>query len=125
MKLKFIAKIAAAVIIIVPAIGYMTYYTMNAENIPFETVCVDGNSKFNEDLCANVGKRAHSIKNMLGINDTDYGKIVGVAWRQRGSIISSQGQEMRYSASNSYYYIISGDKKGYYFLRIVSETEAR
>ena len=125
MKIKTIVKLVAAAIVVIPVVGGIIYYSMNAVNIPFETVCVEGNEKYT-DLCDNIGKRAHSIKNMIAINDTDYGKIVGVAWRVRDSRISGPGQEARYSASNSYYYIISSDnRKDYYFLRIVSEIEAK
>lgn len=123
MNIKTIIKIVVSLVIVIPAVGGIGYYAINAENIPFESVCEKGHKKYT-NLCENVGKRAKSIKNMTAINNADYGKIVGVAWRQRGSIISSSGQDQRYSASNSYYYIISGDKRGYYFLRIVSEIAA-
>lgn len=124
MKIKTIIKIVTSLIIVIPAAMGIGYYATNSENIPFETVCVAGHKKYTS-LCDNIGKRAKSIKNMTAINNTDYGKIFGVAWRQRGSKISSPGQDQRYSASNSYYYIISADKKGYYFLRIASEIEAQ
>jgi len=124
MKVKTIVTIVVSVAIVVPVIWVLTNYAMNAENIPFETVCEKGHDKYT-DYCDNVGKRARSIKRMLVLNDTDYGKIIGVAWRQRGSTISSPGQDKRYSESNSYYYIISSDKKGYYFLRIVSEIDPK
>jgi hypothetical protein len=124
MKLKTIVKIIVSMAIVIPAIGAMTYYAMNSETVPFESVCDPDNNRYT-NLCDNVSKRARSTRNMTGINNTDYGTIIGVAWRQRGSIISSPGQELRYSSSNSYYYIISGDKKGYFFLLIASEVAAK
>jgi hypothetical protein len=123
-RIKTIFKIVLSVIIVVAALGTFAYYAMNAENIPFETVCEKGHPRYN-DLCGNVGKRARTIKNMAAIRDVDYGEIIGVAWRQRGSIISSPGQVIRFSESNSYYYIVRSDQKGYYFLRLTSEVDAR
>ena len=125
MQIKTIVKLIATVAVIIPLIGGVVYFVMNAENIPFESVCEKGHDKYT-DLCENVNKKAFSTKNMAAINNTDYGKIIGVAWRTRNGRISSPGQRARYSESNSYYYIInSNSKKDYYFLRIVSEIDAR
>ena len=76
-------------------------------------------------MCDNIGKRAHTAKNLQLLNDNDFGEIIGVSWRKRGSMINIPGQEHRVSDSNSYYYIIKSDKKGYYFLRIADETDPR
>lgn len=124
MQVKTIVKIVIGIIVIIPIIGITVYFVMNAESIPFETVCSAQHEKYT-DLCENVGKRAHTKKSLQLLNDKDYGKIVGVAWRQRGNKISAPGQEVRVSESNAYYYIIAGDKKGYYFLRLVTETDAK
>lgn len=115
-------KLVLALLIIIPLIGVVVYYTANSKNIPFESVCDEGHDKYTP-LCENVGKRANTKKSMLALNDTDFGEIVGVSWRIRGGTISSPGQELRYSNSNSYYYIIGSDKEDYYFLRITTEID--
>jgi hypothetical protein len=120
MKIKTILKIVATAVVVVPLIGVAAYYAMNSENIPFESICDPGNDKYTP-LCKNIGKRAHTKRSLQGFQNTDFGEIIGVAWRARGSKISAPGQDIRTSESNSYYYIIRGDKKGFYFLRIVSE----
>lgn len=119
-----VIKIIAAITIVVPIIYGVVYYSLNSENVPFESVCEKGHDKYT-DLCGNVGKFAHTKKNLRIVNDANFGKIIGVSWRVRGGIISSPGQDLRYSNSNSYYYIIKADDKEYYFLRLTSETEAK
>jgi len=108
-------------------IGGLIYYTMNQENLEFNSVCDNTTDDQYTDLCNNVGKHAFGIKQLYNVNkDTDYGPILGVAWRRQGSIISSYGQERRYSEGNSYYYIIGSDtNKNYQYLRLTTETEAK
>ena len=125
MGAKTILKILAAVIIVVPAIIWATMSdSSSSKNSPFESVCNNDHDKYTP-LCKNIGKRAHIIQNMLAVNDTDFGEIVGIAWRVRGSSISAPGQKVRYSAGNFYYYIIRVDEKGYFFLRLVREVDPR
>lgn len=123
MQVKTIVKITIGLIVVSGLMAGVGYFVMNSESIPFESVCEPNNEKYT-DLCDNVGKSARTKKSLKLLNDTNYGKIVGVAWRQRGGKISAPGQRVRTSESNSYYYIIAGEKKGFYFLRIVSETDA-
>lgn len=107
------------------AVAGVGYYMMNREVLKFETVCVANNTKFNEELCGHVGKRAYSLSRMSSLNDRDFGKIVGVAWRTKGTQISAAGQKKRVSPKNGYYYIIQQDGSDYSFLRLVEETEPR
>lgn len=115
-------KIVIAALIVIPLVGGMGYYVMNSKPLPFESVCKKGHDQYT-DLCDNVGKRAWSLPNMISINDKDYGPILGVAWRKKGSIISSRGRDRRYSERNAYYYIIGSDKSDYTYLRLASEIE--
>jgi hypothetical protein len=117
-----------AIMFIIPLIGAIGYFLMNARTMDFESICDDKtNKKYNENLCANVGKRAVSQQSVINVNDKDYGVIIGVAWRTKGSIINSSNQKQkRVSEKNAYYYIISsGDKGEGQFLRAVSETDTR
>lgn len=111
----------------IPLIGVAAYFVMNASPMDFESVCLDKkNKKYNEELCSNVGKRAVSQQSIINVTDKDYGQIIGVAWRKKGSQISSQNQKQkRVSENNAYYYIISDDKRKNQFLRAVSETDTR
>lgn len=117
-------KIIIAIIVIVPLAGGVVYYAMNKKTMDFESVCDPQNKKYTK-RCENIGKRAYSIQTVAKINEKDFGPIIGVAWRRKGSIISSRGMERRYSEKNSYYYIIGSDKNNYQFLRMVDETDAR
>ena len=101
------------------AVAGIGYYMMNREVLKFESVCVPNNSKFNEELCSHVGKRAYSLSRMSSLNERDFGKIVGVAWRTKGTQISASGQKKRVSPKNGYYYIIQQNKSDYSFLRFV------
>ena len=83
--------------------------------------------------CKGVGKNAHnnSLKPPL-LRGVRLGKILGVAWRPKGSVIGiapaipSAGipQQIRTSPRNAYYYIID-DGSGRPFLRQCREVEAK
>jgi hypothetical protein len=115
-----------SLLILLPLLAGIGYFVMTAQTMDFESVCDKENKKYT-DLCDNIGKRAVSQQSVININDKDYGKILGVAWRTKGSTISSAGQKnKRYSEKNAYYYIIGSDKKGEpQFLRAVGETDTR
>lgn len=116
-------KLLIALFILIPAVCGIGYYFMfmYVPPLPFESVCDKGNAKYTP-LCNNVGMRAHSVANLAGINDTDFGPILGIAWRSKGSTISSRGQERRVSEKNAYYYIVGSDTSDYVFLRQVDQT---
>lgn len=109
-----------------PIAGVVIYFSLNVKTMTFESVCNDKtNDKYDETLCSNVGKRAHNLYSMDALNDKDYGPIIGVAWRKKGSIISSPGRAKRYSENNSYYYIIGSDTSNYQFLRTIDEIAVK
>jgi hypothetical protein len=121
-----ILKTTLAIVVMISLLGGIGYFVMHATTMDFESVCDKTNNKYT-DLCDNVGKRAISQYSIINITDKDYGKIIGVAWRTKGSVISSPNQKKkRISEKNAYYYIIGSDKKGEpQFLRAVSETDTR
>jgi|GEM_PF-4052365 len=123
-KIKTALKIFISLFVVCAALGANVYYVLNSDNNPFEDVCKEGNSKYT-DLCDNVGRHAHTNKRMAAFKDTDYGEIVGVSWRERGGIISSPNQKLRYSDSFAYYYIVNSGQKGRYFLLNAKEVDAR
>ena len=91
--MKFL-KIIIGTIVLVSLLGGAGYFVMNAENIPFESVCNDiNNEKYSKKLCKDIGKRARTTKNLRVLNDKDFGKIIGVAWRERGDKISAPRQK--------------------------------
>lgn len=77
--------------------------------------------------CADVGKDAHNnSSNPPALRGIRLGKIIGVAWRPEGSIISPPGATVRLSPRNAYYYIIDdGFGPSYAFLRQCREIDAR
>ncbi len=75
--------------------------------------------------CRDVGKSAYNSFGAQALRLVQLGKIVGVAWRPRGSIIgmSSDGQ-VRTSTRSAYYYIIDdgGEQR---FLRQAREISVQ
>lgn len=118
-------KIFAAIIVF-GIIGVVTYYTLNMDQVQFESVCDKDNKRYTK-YCENVGKFAWNQKSVLEINEKNYGPIIGVAWRKKGSIISSRiHKKKRVSEKNAYYYIIGNPKDPEtQFLRVVDETSPR
>ncbi len=122
--MKYIKQIIAAMIFL-PLVGWLGYMASQIQTLDFESIC-DKRSKRYTKLCKNVGKRALSQASVLQINNKDYGVIMGVAWRKKGSIISSRNQKKkRYSEKNSYYYIIGDDKGNGQFIRIITEIDPK
>lgn len=120
-----IKKIVMALIFI-PIVGGLIYFASNMERLEFESVCERNHSRYTKH-CEDVGKNAYSQKSVVTLNEKNYGKILGVAWRKKDSVISPRNQKKkRRSEKNAYYYII-GDPKipSSQFLRAVSETDAR
>lgn len=117
-------KIIVLLVILTPAIVGAIYWIMNSQPLPYISVCKKGNSRYTH-LCNNIGKRAYNTYGLGRINQKDYGPILGVAWRKKGSIISPPGHQKRYSERNSYYYIIGSDNSDYSFLRLVNEIDPR
>lgn len=60
------------------------------------------------NYCDNVGKSAlNNFTNPSALRGVKIGKIVGVAWRPKGSVISPSGaSSVRVSPRNAFYYII-------------------
>ena len=94
--------------------------TINTTAGRLANVCVDAEARV--DYCNNVGKTA---VNWAGVPDAlkglELGKIIGVVWRQKGSLISSDG---RTSPRNAYNYVID-DGLGKPFLRQCREIKAK
>ncbi len=119
---------AVAALCVFAVFGFVAYYTLNSVKYDFETICDDkGGKKYTEELCNNIGKHAWSKKSVVALNEKDYGVIIGVSWREQGSLISPRSQKERRSAENdAYYYIVASDSKGSgQFLRLASETDPR
>ena len=83
--------------------------------------------------CKNVGKNAHNNStNPPMLRGIKLGKIIGVSWRPKGSVIGiseaipSAGipESVRKSPRNAYYYIID-DGSGKPFLRQCREIDAK
>lgn len=124
--MKYI-KILIAIIIIVGTLVGGGYLLLNADQMQFKTVCEEDHKRYTKKLCKNVGKEAWTQSSVLEINEKKYGTIIGVAWRKKGSIISSRNQKKkRRSEKNTYYYII-GDIKDYQsqFLMVVDQVDPR
>lgn len=119
-------KAIIAAIVIIPLLGVLGYFMLNMDQQTFQSVCQKDNKRYT-DLCTNVGKFAYSKQSVININEKNYGKILGVAWRKKGSIISSPNQTAkRYSENNAYYYIVGDSKNAAsQFLRAVNETDPR
>jgi hypothetical protein len=83
------------------------------------------------DYCKDVGKNAYNAQGTAFLKKVDLGKITGVAWRPKGSVIGvsptipSAGipEKVRTSPRNAFYYII--DDGGKPFLRQCREINAR
>jgi len=120
-------KIIISLVVLGGVIGGIGYLAINMDQKAFESVCDKNNKRYTETYCQFVGYDAWSKQSVLNLNDTNYGQILGVAWRRKGSIISSRNQsQKRYSEGNSYYYIIGNPKDASsQFLRIVTETDPR
>ena len=119
-------KIFLAVLIVGGLLGGGVYIVGTADQMQFESVCQKGNKRYTK-LCVNVGKYAWTQKSVLNINEKNYGKIIGVAWRKKDSIISSRNQtKKRRSEKNAYYYIIGDSKKsGSQFLMMAEQIDPR
>ena len=70
----------------------------------WKNVC--GHDDSPKNYCHNVGKKAYNElwKNNSGLKDISLGKIVGVAWRPKGSKIGDN--PLRVSTRDAYSYII-------------------
>jgi len=89
--------------------------------------------KDNVSYCKNIGKNAHNNStNPPVLRSIKLGKIIGVSWRPKGSVIGiseaipSAGipESVRKSPRNAYYYIID-DGSGKPFLRQCREIDAK
>jgi len=101
----------------------------NAGKLKFEDIC----SSRNVEYCRNVGKNAYNnSKNPKLLRNIKLGKIVGVTWKKRGSVILIEdaipkyniAEERYFAPKDAYYYIIDYGG-GEYFLREVDEIYAR
>src|SRR5688572_16982119 len=66
---------------------------------PFESICLSHHEKYNATLCADIGKHAYTTQAVIPINDADLGLITGVAWRNKGGVISRPTDVKRFSES--------------------------
>jgi hypothetical protein len=91
-------------------------------------ICPDPSNYY----CKNVGKTAYDAEWPKRFGDVRLGKIIGVAWRPKGTVIGISKaipkaripQEIRLSPRDAYYYIID-DGWGEPFLRQCREVNAR
>jgi len=56
-----------------------------------------------EEYCNEIGKNAYNAYGTSVMKNVKLGKIIGVCWRPKGSLISKDG---RVSPRNAFYYII-------------------
>ena len=119
-------KIFIAVLIIGGLLGGGFYMLGNADQMQFKSVCDKGHKRYTK-LCKNVGKYAWTQQSVLNINEKNYGKIIGVAWRKKDSVISSRNQkEKRRSEKNAYYYIVGNIKDSQsQFLMMAEQIDPR
>ena len=103
-------------------------YSMSAQP-DWKNICPDHSVSY----CKGVGKNAHNNStNPPALRGIKLGKIVGVAWRSKGSVIgispaiASAGipESVRTSPRDAYYYIID-DGGGKPFLRQCREIDAK
>jgi hypothetical protein len=123
LKKLSIILFSFVLLVIVAAGGY---YLFTKQNLPFLNICDDVHAeRYNATLCSHIGMRAYTLESMAELNEKDFGPILGVSWRRKGSNVSSPGRSSRYSENNSYYYIVGSDRSDYVFLRAVSQTKVK
>ena len=89
-------------------------------NTKWQNVCPDPNCP---EYCSNIGKIAYNAYGTKIMKTLKLGKIIGVCWRIKGSLISTDG---RVSPRDAYYYIIDdgwGPEKA--FIRQCREIKAK
>ncbi len=94
---------------------------LSFEKNPWHNICDDPGDNPGKYYCENVGKTAYNAFGHPALRDVALGKIIGVAWRPKGSAISTSG---RVSPRNAYYYIIDDGGK-IPFLRQCREIDAK
>jgi hypothetical protein len=77
--------------------------------------------------CKNVGKRAYNDFGIKALREVYIGPIIGVAFKERGEVLTGSGhKEVRYVEITGLYYIIGpGGVADYTFLRYGPEIEGR
>lgn len=116
-KIRHTAIIATIGAIVVLTIAY--YVTQHFKNtLPFKSVCKKTHEKYAENLCNNIGKRAHSVK----IPTKNLGPIIEVTWIKKGGKISIAEREERFTVNEGYFYLIGSDHSDYIFLKPVQEV---
>jgi len=96
------------------------FFCFLSQAIAWENTCPNDTCK---EYCAMVGKDAYNAYGTKVMKSVKLGKIIGVCWRTKGSLISKDG---RVSPRNAFYYIIDdgwGPEKA--FLRQCREIKAR
>ena len=86
----------------------------------WENTCPDSLVSY----CANVGKVAYDNSSDLAFKGVRLGKIVGVTWREKGTIISISSTKIRNAPEDAYYYIIDNGWEEP-FLRLCKEIDAK
>jgi len=120
-------KIFIAVIVLIGAAGGAGYVVLTADQMQFKSVCEANHKRYTKKYCKNIGKEGWTQKSVIQVNEKKYGTIIGVAWRKKGSVISSRSQKnKRKSEKNAYYYIIGDikDSKSQ-FLMMADQIDAR
>lgn len=98
----------------------ITQESQNVSTKPWQNVCPSPDVIY----CEDIGKIAYEAFGPLA--GTKLGRIIGVAWRPKGALISLPGSLIRVSPRNAYYYIIDDGTKGAPpFLRQCREISVR
>jgi hypothetical protein len=106
--------------IVIPLIVGLTVTTQ--QETTWANVCPASDVSY----CRNVGKDAYNATGSRVLRNVRLGKIIGVAWRPRGSLISLPGFTVRTSPRDAYYYIIDeGAGAAKAFIRQAREISPR
>lgn len=103
-------------------------FSVDAAKHKWTTICPDKDVTY----CSSVGKTAHNSTGNQFMRNIKLGKITGVSWRPKGSVIGFSEAipsakipaSVRKSPRNAHYYIID-DGGGNPFLRQCREIDTR
>jgi hypothetical protein len=107
---------------------FLAVFSATSQAVEWQNICPDPSNYY----CKDVGKSAYNAAGPQIMREIKLGKIIGVTWRPKGSIIGISPampkvglpQQIRLSPRDSFYYIIN-DEWGEPFIRQCREITAR